>query len=367
VLFLQGAVAASDDAPVDASSWHYQLYLDAGYAGSDNEPANRDWRSKSTTNKLDGVELFLGMANVRREASAESRWGFEFGLQAGIDSEGLVTSTPPPADEPIGNADTWRYLYRANASYLFDAGRGVRLTGGLINSYVGYESYLAIDNPSYTRGYITDTVPYFMIGFETAWDVSEKVDLSFYLVSGWNYLTRPNSVPSTGGQVVWQITPRATFTQNLYYGPDQSETSPEYWRLFSDTNFEWKADRWLVAGAIDLGTEKQAHLHGEPRHQWSSGAVWVRWWFAGGWSVGFRPELYRDDDGRATGAAQRIQAYTGTVKYEFTPGRHRLVGVFELRYDRSTGDQGGYFQGSDNLLVPTQSLALLGLLWSFEH
>jgi hypothetical protein len=367
LFLLQGAVAASDDDEADSSPWHYQLYVDVGYPRSDNKPANRDWRSKSSTNKLDGVELFLGMGNVRKEATAGSRWGFEFGLQTGLDSRGLLTSSPPPADEPIGNADSWRHLYRANFSYLFDAGRAVRLTGGLINSYIGYESYLAIDNPNYTRGYILDTVPYFLIGLETVWEVSEQVDLGFYLASGYNYLTNPNDRPSLGFQVAWRVSPRTTFKQNVYYGPDQADTSIEFWRFLSDTILEWKSDRWLVAGAVNYGSERQARLPGQPRYEWASGALWVRWLFADGLSVAFRPEFYRDRDGRITGARQLIRAYTGTVKYRFSPRHHRLVGVFELRYDRSTGDQGGFYKGPDNILVPTQSLALLAILWSFDR
>ena len=58
---------------------------------------------------------------------------------------------------------------------------------------------------------------------------------------------------------------------------------------------------------------------------------------------------------------------TGTVKYEVSPGFHRLAGVFEVRHDRSTGDEGGFFEGPENRLVPNQNLVLLGLLWSFDR
>lgn len=152
LFFLSGRTVLAEDSEAISSLWHYQLYADVGYASSDTTPGNHEWRSKSTTSTLDSLELFLGMGSVRKEATEDSRWGLELGLQTGLDSEGLVTAPPPPALEPIPNADSWRHLYRANVSYLFDAGRGLRLTGGLINSYIGYESYLAIDNPNYTHG-----------------------------------------------------------------------------------------------------------------------------------------------------------------------------------------------------------------------
>ena len=368
ILFL-AAYAAVSPSPALAESgeslWRYQTYVDAGYVASNRTPSNNEWRSKSTTAVLNDPQLFLVMGNVRKDAVPESRWGIEFGMQAGADSERLVTAPPPPAKEPVSNADTLRHFYRANASWHFGEDRGVRLTGGLIDSYIGYESYLAIDNPNYTRGYLLDEVPYFLTGLEAAWDVSESVDLGFYLVDGYDYLTDPNDVPSTGFQVAYKITPAILFKQNFYYGPDQADTSIEYWRFLSDTIFEWKGERFLVAGAFDYGTERQAYLPGQPRFNWAAGAIWFEWTANDRISAAFRPEFYRDDDGLITGAKQRIQAYTATFKYEFSPLEHRLVGTFELRYDRSTGEEGGFATSPDDRLVADQAAALFGVLWSF--
>jgi hypothetical protein len=343
------------------------LYLDIGAIYNDNDPANDEWRSKSTTNQFGSLELFLAMANVRKEALPGSRWGFELGLQTGLDSGSLVTEAPPPANEPIDDAETLRHLYRANFSYLFDAGRGLKLTGGLIDGFIGYESYLAIDNPNYTRGYISDHVPFFMIGLEAEWDVSETVDLGFFLTSGFNYLTSPNDVPSAGLHIAWLTSPTISFTQNLYYGPDQADTGLEFWRFLSDSIVEWERGPFLLAGAINFGTEKQAHLPGQARHDWGAGALWARWELTPRWSVALRPELYWDPEGQTTSSKQLIHAYTGTVKYTFSPRYQRLVGLFEVRFDRSTGEQGGFYSGPNNELVPNQSLVLLGLLWSLDR
>ncbi len=121
-LLLMPAAAADNSSP-----WTYQTYIDAGYAASNRNPSDDEWRSKSTTAVLNEPELFLAMGNVRKDPTPNSRWGIEFGLQAGADSERLVTAPPPPANEPVGNADTLRHLYRANASYLF--GRDQRCGG----------------------------------------------------------------------------------------------------------------------------------------------------------------------------------------------------------------------------------------------
>ncbi len=357
-----GPVAATDG----WAAWQYQLYADVGYAASNRDPGNGSWPGKSTTATLNSLEPFLAMGNVRKQVTPASRWGVEFGLQAGDDARNLVTSSPPPANEPVGDADTLRHFYRANVSYLVGDDRGVRLTAGLINSYIGYESYLAIDNPNYTRGYLLDNVPYFLIGLEALYDASDTVDIGVYLVTGYNYLTDPNDAPSAGVQAKWKISPNTTLTQNLYYGPDQAETGIDYWRFLTDTIIEWKRDRWLLAAALDYGTEKQAYLPGQPRARWSAGAIWARYSIDERMSIALRPEFYRDEDGLITGARQTIKALTATFKYQLSPRNQRLVGTFELRYDRSTGAEGGFPDRPDDRLVPDQSTILLGVLWSFD-
>jgi len=351
-----------------SSPWGFRLYFDGGYGASSTEPENETWRNKSSTFKLDSPQVNLAMALVRKEPTATSRWGMAFGLQAGVDSEGLVTAAPPPADEPVSNADTLRHLYRANVSYLFSARRGIRVTAGLINSYIGYESYLAIENPNYTRGYISDNVPFFLWGVETVYAPSDTVDLGFYLVTGYNYLTDPNTHPSLGFRVAWKISPRLSLTQNLYYGPDQEDTGLEYWRFLSDTNIAWKTDRFSLAASFDVGTERQAHVSGTPRAGWMSAAVWARWLIGKHWRVGLRPEMFHDQDGRITGGEHRLRALTATLQYEIQPARHnRLVLTVELRTDRSTGEGGGFYSGPDNELVEKQNLALVSVLWSLDR
>ena len=38
-----------------------------------------------------------------------------------------------------------------------------------------------------------------------------------------------------------------SFKETIYYGPDQANTSMEFWRLFSDSIAEWKGDVLTLA------------------------------------------------------------------------------------------------------------------------
>ena len=346
--------------------WDYGLYLDLGYNQNFNDPGNKRWRSKSTTYRVNQPEVNLAMGFVSKEATPQSRWGLEFGLQAGVDTKNLVPEPPPSSNEPVKNADTLRHFYRANGSYLIPLGNGLDVTAGLINSYIGYESFLAIQNVNYTRGYILDFVPYFLIGLQGDYPWSNSLDVSLFAINGWNYLANPNDAPSYGLQGVWQISPRVKFIQNLYYGPDQENTNIEYWRFFSDSIIEWKSNRFLLAAAFDFGTEKQADVIDNPRFNWMSGALWFGWHIGGPWNLGLRSEFFSDPDGIITGSEQNIQAYTGTLEYTISPlALNTIVFALEYRYDRSTGKEGGFFRGDSNRLVSDQHQVIFSIMWAF--
>ena len=361
--YVQGVV---EDKDADRRRWNYATYLDLGYTLNFNQPGNGLWRSKTTSFKVNDPQVNMAMGYIQKNATPQSRWGMEFGLQAGVDTKSLVPGTPPDFNEPISNADSLRHLYRANGTCLFPVGKGLEVTAGLINSYIGYESYFAIQNPNYTRGYLLDFVPYFLFGAKGTYPLSNTLDLSLFVSSGWNYLAHPNNAPSYGLQTVWQLTPNITFTQNLYYGPDQDKTSIEFWRFFSDSILEWKSDRFLLAAAFDVGTEKQVGVTGNPRYNWMAGAVWAGWHISGPWSLAVRPEIYWDPDGIGTGAKQRITAVTTTLEYTFSPfSSNTIVAALEYRYDRSTGSEGGFYKGDDNRLVPEQHQLLFSIMWTF--
>ncbi len=350
--------------------WHYGTYVDIGYLWDFNERDADLWRSKSTTFRLNSLEANNVMGYVRKDVNpTASRWGFDFGLQTGVDTEGLV---PEASDEPLAAADTLRHFYRANGSYLLPVGNGVKLTAGLFNSYIGYTSFHAKDNANYTRGYVLDNVPYFLFGAEAIYPASDTVTLGLYVVNGYEYLAEPNNAPSYGLHTVWEATPNLTFAQNLYYGPDQPNTDLQFWRLLSDTILEWKESWGSIAVAYDIGTEKQAADPGNPRFFWMAGAVWTRWEFQEPWSLGLRPEFYWDPDGLITGAKQLIWAITGTVEYRLGFfSSHNVIAKLEYRFDRSTGSGGGFFTGQElpggiPLLTPNQQLLIFGLMWAFE-
>ncbi len=344
--------------------WHYGAYVDLSYPVDFNGSNTYLWRSKGTTYRLNEFTPNVGMFYLRKDASSDSRWGLELGSQAGYDPDGQI-----PSSQTQNGADVLRYFSRANISYLSPIGNGLKFTAGLFNSFIGYESFYAKDNPNYTRSWIADYSPYFLIGAGAQYTVNDQIDTGFYLVNDYNYLAHVNNQPRYAGQFTWRVTPNFKMMENVFFGPQQAQTDFQYWRFFSNSMVEWSGADYSIAVAYDVGTEKSATSPSHVRDLWMGSALFARWNFSGPWTVALRPELYWDPNGTMTGSMQFIKAITATLEYKLAEGGFNNRLRLEYRYDNSTGRQGGFYGsgGVDGPLVSGQSTVFLAFLASFDH
>jgi hypothetical protein len=359
----------SEDAKTETPLWHYGAYMDLSYDVDFNFPANHLFRSRTTANRTNELAPNMALAYVRKDATSESRWGMEFGVQGGYDSTDFAFLVGEPR---VGGSDTLTHFSRANVAYLAPVGgKDLTVTAGLFNSLIGYESLYAKDNFNYTRSWMADNTPYMMFGVNARYPLSDELTATVYVINAYYHLAHPNDQPSYGMQLAWKPTSRITVTETIYYGPAQSNTSMEFWRLYSNYIAEWKGDDVTLAVSYDFGTENIAGQPGSPRAFVTAGALFTRWHIAGPWSVAVRPEFYWDRNGRWTGFQQFVKAITTTLEYKvpyrWTNTRLRV----EYRYDESTGKQGGFFTGGQISpgvigLTPGQNLLIIGLLWTFD-
>jgi hypothetical protein len=174
-----------------------------------------------------------------------------------------------------------------------------------------------------------------------------------------------------GTQLRWAASPSITLTQNVCYGPDQSNVDVRYWRFFSDSSIQWKRDNVIIALVYDIGTERAIPEAGGQRVFWTGSAFYTRWQFTRTWAVAVRPELYYDPDGTMTGARQFIKAVTTTLEYKLPIATTITRLRVEYRYDDSTGPQGGFFRDGENSsgaigLVQAQHLLIAAILWNYD-
>jgi hypothetical protein len=362
ILLLAGWVCADPVESDTESLWHYGAYLDVNYAPDLSTPRSVPFRDKLTTNRLNQVSPDLGMVYLNKATSTDSPWGFELSGQAGYDTNGQLPSTMP-----LVGANVLRYFSRANVSYQTEIGNGLKFNGGLMNSFIGYESFYAKDNINYTRAWGSDYSPYFLIGVGASYPVNDKIDTGFYIVSDYNYLQEVNTQPKYATQFTYRINDHLKWMENAFVGPEQTNTAFQYWRGFLNSMLEWSQDNWTLAYVLDGGSQRTMAAN-RVQDLYVASAVYGRWNFDGPWTLGVRPEIYYDPNGLQTGNIQFIKAISTTLEYRFNEAGFTNRVRLEYRYDNSTGTQGGFYgpSGIDGPLIEGQSLIYLVLMMSYD-
>jgi hypothetical protein len=345
-----------------APAWHAGGTFDVSFLDDTNDPANHLFRTRGTTPKVDELGVNMAAAYVKRAPTPASRWGIELTAQTGHDTDAFGFSPTAPN---VAGADWLRRLGPVNASYLFDAGRGLTVQGGIFSSLIGYDSLYAKDNFTYTRPWGADFTPYLMLGGSVAYPFSDRLTVTGFVVNSYFHLSHPNDAPSVGAQAAYALAPGVSLKQTVLYGSHQADTSLDHWRILSDTILERKSPRFTIAGELQLATELVAGT-GE-RASWVSAQLPVHIVLGGPWSVTVRPEAARDRSGRYTSVAQTIYAMTSTLEYRRRVSDLDAILRFEYRLDDSRGPAGGFYSGPDNDLVPRQHLFIGAVILSFDR
>ena len=353
--------------PQPMSSWQYGGFVDVGYLSDFNDPPNHLFRSRGTTFHVDEFDVNIAAVYLKKSSSAGSRWGAELTLQAGKDSQLFGFSATAP------NLDGSKWLRHAgptNISYLAPVGNGLTFQGGIFSSFIGYDSLYAKDNFNYTRPWGADFTPYLMLGMNAQYPFTTKLAGTVFVISGYWHLAHANDVPSSGGQLAYKASEHLTLKQTLLYGPHQSDTSLEFWRVLSDSIAEWKHERFTTAFEYFVGSENVA-APGNPRALWMSTQLPLHWVVAPRISVTVRPEVYWDRDGRTTGFQQTVKANTTTLEYRIPYRQAAVIFRLEHRIDDSRGPGGGFFKDTSTQpgivgLTPTQNLLAAGVILTFD-
>lgn len=360
-------VAEAEARKAEATRWRYGGFIDLGYSLNFNFPANHLWRNRSTTPRVNELDLNMAGAYLRKDVSTLSRWGMEILVHGGQDAKEFGFHVNQPR---VSSADQLRHIGRANVSYLAPVGNGVTIQAGLFNSLIGYDSLYAKDNINYTRPWIGDYSPYLMFGLNASYPFTDQLTATVFVINGYFHLSHPNSLPSYGGQLAYKSASRVTIKETVYYGPEQSDTSLQFWRVFFDTIAEWKGDEVTIAFEHQIGTETLTGP-GSPRTFWTGAILPVRWQVSGPWSVAVRPEFYWDRTGRLTGLEQFVKAITTTLEYRLADKWTSTMLRLEHRFDESTGAGGGFFKDGEAApgvikLTPSQHMLLFSVIWMFD-
>lgn len=342
------ALAVADGALAQESDTTPRLtfgaFVDGYYAYDFGRPASRD--RAFTTQAARHDELGVNLAHVEaRYASPEVRG--RVALQAGTSVQLNYAAEP---DELAGT--------RPNLlPVLQEATLGVSLAptlwidGGIMLSHIGSESWISIDNPTYTRSLAAELSPYYETGVRATWRALPSLAVQLNVVNGWQLISENNEDKAVGARIDWTPAAPLTLSYSNFVGREAHAVTGDHGlRVFNDFVARWApGGRALLIGTLDFGAQDEG--------DWLAASLAGRWWLTEAIGVNGRVERFDDADGVVS--ATGIEGAPGLVTSGASVGLDVARGPAVWRTELRTffGAEEAFFPGRDGG-VATSSVAL---------
>ena len=333
-LLFAGAAAVALPASVlaqeaDSATVTFGAFLDTYYAYDLGRPESGD--RGFTTQAARHDEFAVNLAHVEaRYASARVRG--RLALQAGTSVQVNYSGEP---DELGGQTNFFPHVQEAVVGV--SLAPTLWIDGGIMFSHIGSESWISIDNPTYTRSLPTEFAPYYQAGVRATWQATPTISAQVNVLNGWQNITENNEDKAVGVRVDWTATSALTLSYANFVGREaHASTGDHDLRVFNDFVARWAPnDRALLVFTGDVGTQDD--------DDWYAASLAGRWWLTPTVGINGRVERLDDEDGvvsaglRATGASLGIDVSRGPAMWR-TEVR-ALFGDDDLFEDRD-GDGG---------------------------
>lgn len=355
--------------------------LDGYYEYNFNRPAGRVNLLRPYDPTSNNFSLNQGVVVLERapDPSQGRRLGFRFDLMFGQATESLAGN---PVNEP--RTTPYRNIYQAYGTYVLPVGRGLNVDFGRFASSLGFEGTYVKDQINYTRSFLFTALPFYHMGFRTAYKFNDSTTATWLLVNGANQMEDFNGFKSNHFMISTALSKNVSWTGSYYVGEENRDltvlppsTSPPSLPTqpglstdvisprpngkthIADTYLTWNATPKLtVIGEGDyivsrfFSESSPAHLAG--------GAAYLKYQFSPAFSLSGRYEYVSDRGGFLSGATQALKESTVTAVYQPRDGFQIR---WEFRHDYS--NQSYFLTRAPGLLKKEQNTALVGLIWWF--
>jgi hypothetical protein len=224
-------------------------FVDVYYAYDFGRPELRD--RVFTTQASRHNEVNVNLAHVALSLQRDRVRG-RIALQAGTSVQANY------AGEPSVGSNSGASLSR----HVQEAVAGLRLAGslwvdaGIYLSYLGLESWISRDNPTYSRSLVAEYSPYYESGVRITWQPASRLTLQGHLMNGWQKISEDNGAKAVGARLDFAMTPRLTVAWAGFIGNERPDGTPRTTRCFNQVMFKAEAWRgWQFQGEVDYGRQ----------------------------------------------------------------------------------------------------------------
>ncbi len=238
----------------------WNAFVDTYYDYDFGRPATFDRVFTTQAERHD--EFNVNLAYVAASLTSDRMRG-RVALQAGTSVQANYAGEP--AVGSVSGATLSRHIQEARV--------GARLApalwidGGVYFSYIGLESWISRDNPTYTRSLVADYTPYYLSGVHLTWQPhtgggSSPLAIQLHLVNGWQNVSENNHGKAIGLRVDWQLSPNASLVYANFFGNERPQDVPAATRVFNQIMLRGAAGRLSGQGQIDYGREAGHEWYG---------------------------------------------------------------------------------------------------------
>jgi hypothetical protein len=241
-------------------------FIDGYYAWDTGRP--RAFDRAYTTQPARHNEFNINLAFVEATLRGERIRG-RVALQAGTSVQSNYAAEPRVGS--VSGGDLMRSVQEATV--------GVRVhprlwvDGGVYFSYIGLESWISRDNPTYTRSLIADYTPYYLSGVKLTWQVAPQLVAQAHVMNGWQNVSESNADKAVGTRLEWRPHPTLSLGWGTFIGNQQPDSVPARPRLFNQVTARWLPAGWDLSATLDLGRQRRPTAGSD---HWTGSALVVR-------------------------------------------------------------------------------------------
>ncbi len=271
---------------------------------------------------------------------------------------------------------TWRNVFQAYGTYVAPVGSGLNIDFGKWASALGVEGNYTKDQLNYSRSFYFDFLPYYHMGFRTAYTFDPKLTVAYWLVNGAQQTDAFSGFKSQNFAFTLHPVSNLSWQINYFFGqqqrtfvlsgnPDSTQTAtpiiptPNGKEHIFDSYATWNiTPKWTLVGEGDYVINR-VYSESAPQHV-SGGAAYLNYQWNPKFALATRFEYLSDPQGLFSNASQALKESTVTADYEVADG----FKVF-LEWRRDFSNQPYFHTATVNQLVPQQTTAGFGLVWWF--
>ena len=194
-----------------------------------------------------------------------------------------------------------QYIQEANVG--FSPVKNLWIDGGYFLTHIGAEGILPINNYLNTQALATYYEPIYQSGIRVAYDFSDKVYGSLYLLNGYNVLADNNLNKSGGMQLGVKPVSNLELIYNNIFGNEQPQGSSGKTRFYNNFVVKYAPIKKLdFLLGIDFATQQKSDISDSAASaSLFSGLLAVRYNFVPKFYISTRGEYYEDNNGILSG------------------------------------------------------------------